>query len=275
MGMEFNFSNKKTETKKGSSERFMLANKANLEFAIKSINVKGKENIDSISKGAKVIVITTHLTDLDIPVAIEAVGHELDLAVMNLSTHHKFWGKQGEISTNIGIRIAGKENFIPIDYHKNESGQKSPEAFNPENFTSAVETLEKGKSVMIAAHNPSKEPLQDLNGVKGGYGGVYLALLTDSYILPTTVILDKATGMYGETLKTIKEKPNASVVIGKPFKLGKIEGIEHFAEITKKRENGEKLTEEERKEFLRLANVLREKSQEVIRLMSEQLITQN
>jgi hypothetical protein len=263
--------NNNLKPRKGSSERFILANKANLEFAIKNLTVKGKENINKIPEGAKVVAMTTHLTDLDIPASIEAVARELDLAVMNLSTHHQFWGKQGEIPTNIGIRIAGKDNFIPIDYHKDDTGRKSPKAFNPENFDPAVNALEDGKSVMVAAHSPSKEPLQNLDGVKGGYGGVYLAMLTDAYILPITVKLDRAVGMYGETLKTIKERPNASVVIGQPFKFEKIEGIEHFAELVKK--GGKNLTEEERKEFSGLTDALRKKSQEVMRILSEQLST--
>ena len=265
--------NRGNESKKGSSERFILANKANLEFAVRNVSVKGKENIGKIPKGAPVVAMTTHLTDLDIPVAIEAVARELDLAVMNLSTHHKFWGRQGEIPTNIGIRIAGKDNFIPLDYHKDESGQKSPKAFNPENFEPAVEALEEGKSVMIAAHNPSREPLQSLDGVNGGYGGIYLALLTGAYILPITVKLDRAVGMYSDTLKTIKERPNASAVVGKPFKVEKVKGLENFSELVKR--GGKNLTEEERTEFLRLINVLREKSQEVMKILSEQLSTQN
>jgi len=265
--------NSNLKPRKGSSERFILANKANLEFAIKNLTVKGKENINKIPEGAKVVAVTTHLTDLDIPASIEAVARELDLAVMNLSTHHQFWGKQGEIPTNIGIRIAGKDNFIPIDYHKDDTGRKSPKAFNPENFDPAVKALKDGKSVMVAAHNPSTEPLQNLDGVKGGYGGVYLAMLTDAYILPITVKLDRVVGMYGETLKTIRERPNASVAIGKPFKFEKIEGIEHLSELVKK--SGKDLTEEERNEFQRLIGILREKSQELIKLMSEQLVTQN
>ncbi len=273
MGMENNATNPKN--RKEVPQRLWLANEANLTFAVKKVKVTGKENIQEIPPGAKIVIITTHLTDLDIPVAIHAVARDLDVSVTNLSTHHKFFGKQGEMPTNIGIRIAGKDNFIPIDYHKDEEGKKSPKAFNPENFEPAVEAMENGKSIIVAAHNPSKEPLQNLDSVRGGYGGVYLAELTDAYILPLTVTLDKAVGMYNDTLKTVKERPSASAVNGKPFKLEKIEGIEHFSELTKKRKSGEGLNEEERKEFSRLADALRKRSQEVIERLYAQLLTQN
>jgi hypothetical protein len=253
------------------SQRLWLANEAGLKFVVKEIKIIGRENIKEIPPGAKVVIMTTHLTDLDISVAIHAVAREMDVAVTNQSTHHQFFGQQGEMPTNIGIRIAGKDNFIPIDYHKDEKGDKAPKAFNPENFESAAEAMEKGKSVIVAAHNPSKEPLQNLDEVRGGYGGVYLAELTDAYILPLTVTMDKAVGMNNNILKTIKERPTASAVIGKPFKLEKIEGIEHFSELAKKREDGEKLTEEEHLEFSRLADALRERSALVIKIMSEQL----
>lgn len=260
--------------KKEVPQRLWLANEAGLKFAVGKIKVTGKENFKEIPPGMKVVVMTTHLTDLDVPLAVHAVARDLDISIMNMSTHHKFWGEQGEASTNIGMHIAGKQNFIPIDYQRDKSGEKSPSSFNPKNFESAKKILDEGKSVVIAAHNPSREVLHNLEGVKGGYGGVYLAEIADAYILPVTVSLDRAAGMYRDTMKTVKERPNASVQIGKPFKLPKIADIERFSELMQKREGGNKLNEKEHAEFSMLADALRERSQEVIRLMSDQLTRQ-
>ncbi len=255
-----------------SSPQLEMANEINLAFAVKEITVTGEENIRQIPKGARVVVLTTHMTDLDVPLAIHALAERLDLAVMNLSTHHKFSGPKGEMPTNIGIRFAGKSNFLPIDYHKDKTGKKSPKAFNPENFEMATEAIKKGKTIVTAAHNPSRKPLQNLEGVKGGYGGVYLALLNNAWVLPVASVLDRPTGMYESMLKTvIKDRPNASVAIGRPFQLAHIEGIEHFTELQKKKN----LTEAERAEFSRLANALRERSQVVMEHLSQQLVTHN
>ena len=269
MGME----SFKTENKKMPS-RLWLANEIGLKLVVKDIKISGKENLNEIPKGEKVIVMTTHMTDFDMLVAIHALACDLDLVVMNQSIHHKFWGEQGEKTTNIGLQIAGKKNFLPIDFTRDDSGKKSPDIFNPENFRPAEKALNEGKAVMVAAHNPSQKPVQNLDDIKGGYGGVYLALLTGAYILPTTVVLDRAAGMYAPNLQIAKNltgKPNASISIGKPFKLEKVEGIERFSELTKKRKSGTRLREEEIKEFSKLADTLREKSKEVMQKMSEQI----
>ncbi len=270
MGIEIFGNNKKTSPE--IPKRLWMVNEVGLKLIVKDIRIIGKENIKGIPPGAKVVVMTTHLTDFDIPIAIHAVADDLNTVVMNESVHHKFFGKQGEASTNFGMRVAGRDNFLPIDYKKDESGKKSPKAFNPENFESAVKAMKEGKAVMMAAHNPSQVPRQNLDGIQGGYGGVYLAELADAYILPVTIVLDRATGMYQpnvSALKNLKGKPNASVVIGKAFKLEKIAGIERFSELEKKG----KLTEEERVEFSHLADALRQQSQKVIKQMSDQLKT--
>lgn len=274
MGMENNVHGQKI--RKEIPKRLWLANEVNLRLAVSNVEVAGKENIKRIPEGAKVVIMTTHLTDLDIPVSIHAVGKDLDVVVTNQSTHHKLSGPQSEAITNIGLHIAGKKNFIPIDYYKDKTGKKSPKAFNPDNFEPAVSALKEGKAVMIAAHNPSQETGEKLDDIKGSYGGVYLALLSDAYILPVTVALDRAGGMYEPSLlKTYKklDRPNATAFIGQPFKLERVGGIERFSELAKK--SGNKLNEEERIEFSKLADILREKSREVLKRMSEQSTTQN
>jgi 1-acyl-sn-glycerol-3-phosphate acyltransferase len=269
MGMEnFNNPNKSQSPEKKGPSRFWLANEAMvIKTLVGKIETSGEENIKKLPPGAKVVVLTTHLTDLDMPIVIHAVGKDLDMVEMDMSTHHKMFGKQGEAITNIGLHLAGKNKFLPIDYTKDASGKKSPRAFNPENFSPAVEAIDKGKAVMIAAHNPSLKPEKNLDNVKGGYGGVYLAELANAYILPVTVVLDKEAGMYGEQTKALKEKPNASVVIGEPFQLEKIDGLEHLSELTKKKDWNDKDFEE----FSKLNKALSERSQSIIDKMSKQV----
>lgn len=265
-------------TKRDSFNRLWLANEANLKLAgVKEVRVTGQENIAEIPKGSKVVIITSHMTDLDIPVSIHAVAKDLDVVVMNQSVHHKFFGEQGEMPTNIGLRIAGKKNFLPIDFVRKASGKKDPKPFNTANFEPAREAMEKGNAVMIAAHNPFQKFGQNLDSTRGGYGGVYLAALTGAYILPITVTFDRETGMYDpnllQTLKNIK-KANATAQIGKPFKLEKIEGIENFQKINEKKRAGMKLTKEEYDESFKIIAALRERSQEMMKKFSEQIKTQ-
>ena len=273
MGMEnINNLNNKQEPKKERSNRLWQTNEYTLKFSVKNIETVGKENLKEIPPNARVVVVTTHLTDLDVPIAIHSVGKELDLSVMNMSVHHKFFGKQGEAPTNIGLHISGKKNFLPIDYEREDSGEKSAGTFNPENFEPAVEAIKNGKAILVAAHKPSKEPLQNLDTVKSGYGGVYLAQLTNAYILPVTVVLDRRVGMYKDNFKMVfKEKPNASVKIGKPFQLEKIDGIENFSRYTKNLGDKNISSEEDLTKFSQLIHALRDQSKLVIKKMSDQL----
>ncbi|MCX6753667.1 MAG: hypothetical protein NTV03_01260 [Candidatus Nomurabacteria bacterium] len=274
--MDQKFNIPSVEKKRQGSMRLWLANESIIKLALGEIKIEGKENIDKIPLNANIVIMSTHLTDLDIPIVIHSIARDLDIAVTNMSVHHKFFGKEGEPSTNIGMRIAGKDNFIPIDYKRDTKGpgNKSAVSFNPNNFETAAESIDKGRAILIAAHKPLPEAKNSLENVKGGYGGVYLSQLRENtYILPVTVVLDKAAGMHGNELDTLKKKPNASVVIGEPFKPEKIPNIEQFSILTKKREGGEILNDEEMKEFSKISHALRNQSENIIQLMSKQIET--
>jgi hypothetical protein len=103
-------------------KRLMLSIEALLKLQISDLKVEGLENLKELPPDAKVIVATSHTTDIDMPIAIKGLGNELNLAVANESVHHHF---SEEAPTNIGLRVAGKDNFIPIDYKKNSRRQKT------------------------------------------------------------------------------------------------------------------------------------------------------
>ncbi len=262
----------------------MLLNEGSLKLQVANIDIKGKEHFSEIPANAKIVVVSTHLTDVDMQLAIEAVGHDMDLAITNQSLLHEF---RTSPDMYAAMKISGKGNFIPVDYERvkvkekdNEGKEKTvkksvPGPFNPDNFVPAMEALEKGKSVLVAAHNSSSE-VQDIDSLHGGYGAVYLALSTGAYILPVASRLDRAdAGMSKDQVKNLMNRPNAEVVIGKPFQLEKIPGIEHYSELLKKRkelaENGAVLAPEEFEEFSRIGRILREQSRMVIEKLREQL----
>jgi hypothetical protein len=108
--------------------------------------------------------------------------------------------------------------------------------------------------------------------VQGGYGGVYVAALTDSWILPVTSELDQKAGMYGGVLKTLSSKPNAHVTIGKPFKLEAIENIDQFLELLERRNSTEDpLQGEERATLFAIIRALKERSSVVMHVLNGQL----
>lgn len=160
--------NETNEHERVSSRRFMAAIDANLKMTVGEVRVEGREHLSEIPPGKKVIIVTTHISDVDIPVAASVLGREFDVAVTNMPTQHSFL-KDPAIHT--AIRIAGKDNFIPID-------------FSQENFGKMKSALESGRAVIVAGHAPSREWKLE----RGGYGAAYLAnVVDDAIILPVTM----------------------------------------------------------------------------------------
>jgi hypothetical protein len=164
--------------------------------------------------------------------------------------------------------MAGKDNFIPIDYKKIPGG-KQASSFNPDNFDPMKEALEEGKAVVVAAHNPT----QEWNLPKGGYGVSYLSDIAGDnvMILPVAVDLEseESVGMFENQLKTLLNKPTAHVRIGEPMTLEKVPGIEDFSSIMHKRRRHETLTPEDRERFSKLSDTIREQSDTVMKKIAE------
>lgn len=255
-----------SEQEKGTTpKRLLLALEANLKFVTGEINVEGIEHIKEIPPDKKVIIVTTHLSDLDVPIAALKLGKYFNIAITSESLHHSF---RGEAGVNIGLRIAGKENFIPIEYKKVKGGKQG--AFNPENFKPIKDALNSGKAVVIAGHNPT----QKWQLPKGGYGAAYLADITENAILlPVTVNLEseEPIGMAETLVKNIAKRPDANINIGAPMEIKKIIGIGDLADIMNKRDHGETLTHQERKRFSELKKALEVQSDAIMEKLASPL----
>jgi hypothetical protein len=245
-------------------KRLRLALEATLKLSVKEVKVQGEENIKQIPKDAKVIIATTHISDIDMPIVAATLAKYFNIAIANMSVHHSF---HAEASTNIGIRIAGRNNFIPIDYKKVTDGKRAS-SFNPDNFEPMKAALEDGKAVVVAAHNPTKE----WSLPKGGYGVSYLSDIAGDnvVILPVAVNLESegAVGMFEDQVKTVLKRPVANIQIGEPITLEKIPGIEDFSSIMHRRRNGEALTPEDRERFSELSDALRVQSDTVMQKLA-------
>lgn len=261
------FKNKteQSEPKKESPKRLSFALETMMRFAVSKVEVKGEENLNKIPEGKRVIIACSHISDIDIPVAAYALRHNFDLLMTNQSTQTLF--KEPNVYTS--IRLAGKDNFIPIDYAK--IGKEKFAKFNPNNFIEMKESLDKSqKTPLLAAHNPSK----NWQLGKGGYGAVLLSQYEgDAVILPVAVNIksEQPIGMAGTELKTAKEKPEAEVVIGEPFELPPIEGISDLVEIFNKRKRGEELLDADRERFSALHKALGEESDMIMKKIAQYL----
>ena len=256
----------KTENKKqgrGSSPKQLLfALDTNVKMLVNEVTVTGKEHLREIPLDRKVVITATHMSDLDVPLVGAALARDFNLAISDVSTHHSLLE---DPLNKFAITVAGQKNFLPIDYKTAAEGHAAK--FNPDNFANMEQEMQKGKDILVAAHNPSHTG--DL--AQGGIGAIYLAQLSGALILPVAAnTFSGETFMSGKTLfKTALNKPNAEVSIGAPIELDPIPGIEDYKNIFDKRKNGEKLTDEEFERFKEISRALRSQSDMVMKILAE------
>lgn len=248
--------------KEVTSARLMKLNELNILASLGNTELFGAENLENL-EGKKIIFVVTHMSDLDLPLAISKLGHMFDLIITSQSTNlHITENPAGYIS----LSLAGKKNFLPLD------NKRGIAKFNPDNFIPINEALEHGKAVVIAGHNPT------YNGIlgSGNIGPTYLAEISGAIIVPVAINFIFDENNKKEQQKTdqgsiMQARPDAEVHIGKPFYPDHIEGIEHIKEIMDKRINGEKLTKEELDKFKIITKAMREQSDNVIGELAKML----
>lgn len=237
----------------------------------------GKEHLDEIPAGKKVIIATTHISDFDMPIAIAEMGDYFpNINVANKSNQFEF---TGDPVMNLQRYLIGQEHYFRVEHRGKKGGGNEFGVFDPENFQPMKESLEDENTMIIAAqyddqyHAKQKWALSD----RPGNGAAYLHQITpDSVILPVAVDIKAdpiGMGKMGsDVLRIIKrEKPPVDVIIGKPLELDKIDGLEAFNEIFKKRKRGEKLTIEERHKFSQFKEKLQSQSSDLIKRLADLL----
>jgi 1-acyl-sn-glycerol-3-phosphate acyltransferase len=239
---------------------FMLEKLAQLQVG--KIDVRGKENISKIPKDKKVIIATSHISDVDLPLVAYVLGNDFNIAITDQSVHHSI---KEEWHTYLAVKATGEKSFIPLDVYKDETGKKHSK-FNPENFEPMQTALSDGKSLVIAAHNPSYEGELE----KGGYGAVYLAGLDpDTVILPVAVNLKSKKSISAKNpLQAFVEKPDAEVAIGEPIVIGDIPNLQIIKSVMAKRKNKESVSSEERQEFFKVTKILDGESNKLMQRLS-------
>lgn len=197
------------------------------------ITTMGMENLDTIPSDRGLVIATTHLTDIDMPLAAYVLGRRLDIAMADMSLNH-----QGP--NRLVVKIAGERNFFAIDFRKNEKGEEVPRIFNPDNFEPMVRAIKNGKRLMVAAYMPSKTR----EFTRTGNAVPYIAALGRAMILPVAVSLetDENLGMVPETLaRTICKGPDVRVVIGEPMELPQGPDLSLLQEVGRARRDGKRL----------------------------------
>ncbi len=232
-------------------KRLMRGMDALLAFPFKRIDVRYQSDGENINPDAQYIFAVSHKTGWDTSVAIKALGDWFNLAIADQSTHHTL-GREANML--MLLKAAGSENFIPISYEWVNKAKKP--IFNPSDVNPMVDAMESGKSIIMAAHNPSDEiERQDINKVNPGYGAALLAHLTGAQIIPVSVEVSEPDQL---------GRKNASVLVGDPYDLGYNPEMADIQAFMDKRANGEPLSTQERQLFLERAASLRKSGRAVL-----------
>lgn len=196
-----------------SSRRLMKLLDVAVNSMFKKVEVEGEANLEKIPDDKKVIIVTTHVSDMDMPIIAKVLGNKFGLVITDLSIHRSpLLSLKSSDPTIGGVLIAGRENFLPISYSQ-EKGRRTG-LIKREDSERIKEALGKGKTVMIAAHNPSFDGKMP---PKPGFIATRCAqTVEDAIILPVSV---DTSGGSKFSPKDLIRKKEARVVIGEPFSL--------------------------------------------------------
>lgn len=201
--------------------RIGIATKINSESKVHKPIVEGLENLKKIPKTEKLIIATTHLSDIDMDTAIATVAPYRDVSVASQSTH-----LENLISGSI-MRWATENEIYGVSSKFGKKPTRLPAyRFNSQDYEAMREPIEKGRAMVIAAHKPVYEwKLPD----KPGLGAIYLAQISKATILPTVVdvqhpeFIDLSPINPGVLKRLLQGKrPQVKVSFGKPIRLDPI-----------------------------------------------------
>lgn len=191
------------------------------EATIQRPKVEGLHNLQEIPEDQPVIFAVSHLSDADVPAAAEALLHYRSLDIVILQTG------VADLKQKPFIYLAGRYNFHTVKNTFNLRTQTPHTRFNQADFKEMKEAMQRGRDMMIAAHNPTRNwQLPDNPGI----GAVYLAQITGAPIVPVVLDIHSETpvGMAhditGALSRLIRRmRPEATLRIGQAMMLEKLE----------------------------------------------------
>lgn len=255
--------------KNKSADSLRASSEIAISLGCEDFTVEGRENLQEIRRiqaeqpDSRFIVSASHISNLDGPAAVKALGEDLNIEMAVDSTHF------AQLDQRIMHWLAGKENFTGIKYARSKEGKKSP-VFDPQNFTELEEKMQAGKTPWMAAHNLS------ITGKmrKASIGSIYLAQKTGAHIIPAALEL-KGGGSVSfegaqEIAKGVIQKAEAIYHIGKPIKLEPVD-ISIIESVLNKRKAGEKITENELELYGVAHESLKRQAEQIEQAISEML----
>jgi hypothetical protein len=224
----------------GKSQNKLLGNKSSLRFqgamwiesetVVQRPEVIGLENLEKIPKGISPIIACTHLrTERPLQIIARELDKKFDIGIA-------LQADSRNPVMNTLFTLVGQDNFYDIDNTKTvtkvdgKSERKDKYTLNFNNYDVMKEAMEKGKTMLIAAHY---SPI--FNGIlpnKPGFAAIYLAHLSGQrVVLPVALDVytdDSDVGRLDRASKVAKnlitgKRPKSKMTICEPIILDPIE----------------------------------------------------
>ncbi len=183
---------------------------------VKEMSVEGREHLAELPKDRRVIIVTSHFSNLDALEVINALGEDMNIQVTAMSTH---W----EDVRKVLIAASGEESFSKISYRM-ENGKRVGE-FSPWDYEDIAEVIqETGKVPWVATEGVQVDKKKGM--ARAGVGPAYLAETMDAVILPVAIVTEgpgaSVEGGIG-TAKALLGQIKVTVRIGASIEIPKVD----------------------------------------------------
>ncbi len=144
----------------------------------------GTENLPQ--PGRRIIFSPIHVDDVAIPATAASLVSRYDIGIGGYISALDRDPVQRFVFGGLK-RMLGKGNFYPVGYNGSESAGYTSAAVGLSDFLPMADAVRKGKTMIFAAHNPTK----NLELPKrGNIGSALLAHLSDAIVVPVGVMLN-------------------------------------------------------------------------------------
>jgi hypothetical protein len=205
--------------------RLGLASRLHAEMLVRSPEVRGVENLTNIPKNKGVVIATTHLSDIDTEAIAANASKYRAVSATSQSANQEIFVIGGL------MRFAAGSEIYDIKGKFDTKTQKPKFRLTPTNFEAMRKPLEKGRALIVPAHNPAYNwHLPE----RPGLGAVLAAQqLEEPLIVPAALDIDNQDGkipaaIVSDALGTMKRlatgnRPDTKLAYGEPLRLEKID----------------------------------------------------
>lgn len=177
------------------------------------ITLEGAENL-ALARTGGAVIACSHRTDQDMVAAACALAPQVEMGVATMSVNF-----ERPLERSFFWLAGGDQVLHPVSYRTGADSQAIPRRLTPRDYSPMCRSIAAGKSIMVAAHNPSRTGQLPL---RAGRAAPYLALRSSAPVIPVSVEFRGQRGQLGGTTplalgRALLGHPDIRIACGEPF----------------------------------------------------------